>query len=152
MKLKTNKTSTKGSRTKIRNKKNKDWSRNINNKDSQAIILEGWERKRKGVHQWQIKPPTPTCATLHERKHGDTSYDMWKGIFGYWEVPHMLYEVPKRFLVQKSLWNNQKAHWLQLYFFFAFKSILFVSLCILIFFSWYYNNKKSLYKYKSILW
>jgi hypothetical protein len=41
MKLKTNKTSTKGSRTKIRNKKNKDWSRNINNKDSQAIILEG---------------------------------------------------------------------------------------------------------------
>jgi hypothetical protein len=50
MKLKTNKTFTKGSRTKIRNQKNKDWNRNINNKDSQTIILEGWERKRKGVH------------------------------------------------------------------------------------------------------
>jgi len=46
MKLKTNQTSTKEHRKKIRNKKNKEWSWNINNKKSQAIIFEVGERQK----------------------------------------------------------------------------------------------------------
>jgi hypothetical protein len=45
MKLKKNKTSTKGSRQKIRNQKNKDWSWNINNNEGLAVIFMGGEKK-----------------------------------------------------------------------------------------------------------
>jgi hypothetical protein len=45
MKLKTNKTSTKELRPKIRNKKNKSWSWNNNNQEGQVVIFRGGERK-----------------------------------------------------------------------------------------------------------
>jgi hypothetical protein len=47
IKLKIIKTSTKWPRTQTRNKKNKDWSQNSNNKESQVVIFQGEERKKK---------------------------------------------------------------------------------------------------------
>jgi hypothetical protein len=44
MKLKTNKTSIKGPRPKIKNKKN-DWNWNTNNKESQVILFREGEWK-----------------------------------------------------------------------------------------------------------
>jgi hypothetical protein len=46
MKLKTNKTSIKRPRTKIRNQNNKGWSWNTNNKKGQAVIFKGEEREK----------------------------------------------------------------------------------------------------------
>jgi hypothetical protein len=42
LKLKTNKTSINGLKTKMRNQKNKDWSRNTNNKEGQALKITAW--------------------------------------------------------------------------------------------------------------
>jgi hypothetical protein len=47
MKLKTNSVFTKAPRTKIINKKNKDWNWNINNKEDHPIIVWGEDRKEK---------------------------------------------------------------------------------------------------------
>ena len=76
MKLKTNKTFTKGSRQKIRNQKNKDWSWNINNNEGLAVIFRGGERKEGNKkerficnklehYQWHV---------LHQQKENRQSF------------------------------------------------------------------------------
>jgi len=76
LKLKTNKTSTKRSGPKIKNKKNKDWSWNVNNQEGRAIILDGGEREEgeKKAHQYQTRPPK-------EKWHDHASNDMTKRYF-----------------------------------------------------------------------
>jgi hypothetical protein len=55
MKLKINKTSTKRSRQKIRNKKNKDWSWNTTNQEGQTVIFWGGEWK-EGNKKLKARP------------------------------------------------------------------------------------------------
>jgi len=43
---------------KNKNKKNKDWSWNINNKEGQAVIFKGWERKEE-KKEWSISNKSP---------------------------------------------------------------------------------------------
>ena len=83
IKLKIIKTSTNWPRTQTRNKKNKDWSQNSNNKESQVVIFQGEERKKKGkkTHQWQTRPPMPTHAARHGRGHDYALNDMAREYF-----------------------------------------------------------------------
>jgi len=82
MKLKINVTFIEGARIKIRNQKNKDWSVNTNNKDGQAIIFWGGERKEgKKIHWRQTRPPSKICISPIERGHDDVSKDMTKRYF-----------------------------------------------------------------------
>jgi len=45
-------------KNKNKNKKNKDWSWNINNKEGQAVIFKGWERKEE-KKEWSISNKSP---------------------------------------------------------------------------------------------
>jgi hypothetical protein len=62
IKLKTNKTSIRGSRKKIQNQKNKDWSSNTNNKEGQTIIF-----KRKEIKEG--KQMSISDNPVHHRQH-----------------------------------------------------------------------------------
>jgi hypothetical protein len=62
MKLKTIKTSIRGSRKKIQNQKNKDWSSNTNNKEGQTIIF-----KRKEIKEG--KQMSISDNPVHHRQH-----------------------------------------------------------------------------------
>jgi len=65
-KLKTNKIFIKGSRTTIRNQKNKDLNWNTTNKKDKLVLfffgVEKKKRKKKTNHQEQIITPPSTCA------------------------------------------------------------------------------------------
>jgi hypothetical protein len=81
MKLKTNVTSTKGPRTKIKNKKNKDWSKNINNKESQTIIFLGKREKKKKEKRkdQEVTHWTTTFEMHHSTKKKTWWRFQWQG-------------------------------------------------------------------------
>jgi len=84
MKLNTNKTFMKRSRTKIRNQNNKDWSLNTNNKDGQTVIFTRKERNKEKIktRQRQTELPTSTSTISNGRGHCDASND--KMIEQFW--------------------------------------------------------------------
>jgi hypothetical protein len=73
LRLKTNKTSTKRLGSKIKNQKNKDWSWNVNNQESQAMIHGVGERE-----EWEKKAPQHQTRALKEKWHDHASNDMIK--------------------------------------------------------------------------
>jgi hypothetical protein len=75
LKLKTNKTSINGLKTKMRNQKNKDWSRNTNNKEGQAVIFSGGKIKEKEC------PLVTNRTTNTDRRHSVWKRTRWKDIF-----------------------------------------------------------------------
>jgi len=79
MKLITNKTSIKRSRTKIRNQKSKARSTNTNNKEDQIVFSkEEREKKQTKVHRLQTRPLPPTRVTPPGREYSNISYHMAK--------------------------------------------------------------------------
>jgi len=121
IKLKIIKTSTKWPRTQTRNKKNKDWSRNSNNKESQVVIFQGEERKKeaKKAHKWQTRPPMPTYAARHGRLcsqwHGERVFldarrrcTRHSKCTGASDAPSSVIHVHVSFFIQKSncLWAD----------------------------------------------
>jgi hypothetical protein len=82
MKLITNKTSIKRSRTKTRNQKRKDRSRNTNNKEDQIVFSKeerkNLKKKQRKVHRLQTGPLPPTRVAPPGREYSNISYHMAK--------------------------------------------------------------------------
>jgi hypothetical protein len=87
MKFKTNKIFTKRPKTKIKNQKNMNWIWNTNNKDDQAIILEGGERKEIKKSLTNNKPITQLQQELPKKKEDAATLTMiqWNDSFGCWK-------------------------------------------------------------------
>jgi hypothetical protein len=89
MKFKINKTFTKGSRTKIKNQKNKDWNWNTNNKVDRAVLFRREERKKTIILLMTNHPAVIyTCRTTGEGLNNASKND-GRTFFCYWKASHM---------------------------------------------------------------
>jgi hypothetical protein len=170
MKLKTNKTSIKGPKPKIRNQKNKDWSWNINNQEGQAIIFKGEEREGKKIfiyakldhHQWhalyQKKKNMTTLPTtwrkdifgrcMHRLKGANTSHTLPSALHTHPPFRFFIYPNTKLSLRWLCNYKKKKFHYKKLktplisrFKIFYFKGISVVSTWILIVYYFLYLFK-----------
>jgi len=114
LKVKTNKTYIKGSKTKHRNQKNNDWSWNTTNKDIQIIMFRGGGEKKS--HQWTT---APTLVTPHGRGHDVASNNTIERYLWILEAPHLVFKV-LRHLTHGACYARPTTF----HFFFIFFSLL----------------------------